>query len=165
MDFLSPVEKRKRINSTGLNPAQDGPRRVETRPRAPVVSGLYRRPWQYEKPEKSPPHYLFESLTTADRSSPFLFLHKVKSTNVDGGVGTPASLHCPGYVMTDTQKWWPPNSTPNNHFPSTNFNILGLNRSAHGDSAINGQPETFPMIYPGLGQLVGPMSFKDISEH
>jgi hypothetical protein len=138
---------------------------VKTRPRAPAVSGLHRRPWRYEKPVKSPPHYLFESRAKADRPSPFLFLHKVKSTTVDGGAGTPASLHWPGYTMTGAHKWWSPNLTPNNHFPSTNFKILGLNRSAHGDSAINGQPEAFPVIYPGLVQLVGPMSFKDISEH
>jgi hypothetical protein len=30
---------------------------------------------------------------------------------------------------------------------------------------INGQYEAFPVIYPGPVKLVGPMSFKDISEH
>jgi hypothetical protein len=67
--------------------------------------------------------------------------------------------------MARSLAWLTLNLTPNNHFPSTNFKVLGLILFAHGGNAINGQLEVFPVIYPGLVQLVGPMSFKDISEH
>jgi hypothetical protein len=40
--------------------------------------------------------------------------------------------------MTGAQKWLTPNLTPNNHFPSTNFKVLGPNLSTHGDSSMNG---------------------------
>jgi hypothetical protein len=73
-----------------------------------------------------------------------------------------ASLYWPEWETTRALVWLTLNLTPNNHFPSTNFKVLGLILSAHGDSAINGPLEVFPVIYPGLVQLVGPMSFKDI---
>jgi hypothetical protein len=65
---------------------------------------------------------------------------------LNGGAVAPASLYRPRYAMTGAQKWLTPNLTPNNHFPLTNFKILGPNLSAHGDSAINGQLEAFPVI-------------------
>jgi hypothetical protein len=40
--------------------------------------------------------------------------------------------------MTGAQKWLTPNSTSNNHFPSTNFKVLAPNLSAHGGRAITG---------------------------
>jgi hypothetical protein len=48
--------------------------------------------------------------------------------------------------MTGALEWLTPNLTPHNHFPSTNFKVLAPNLSAHGDSAINGQLEAFPVI-------------------
>jgi hypothetical protein len=54
------------------------------------------------------------------------------------GAVPPASLYRPRYAMTGAQKRLTSNLTPNNHFPSTNFKVLGPNLSAHGDSAING---------------------------
>jgi hypothetical protein len=65
---------------------------------------------------------------------------------LNGGAVAPASLYRPRYAMTGAQEWLTPNSTPNNHFPSTNFKVLAPNLSAHGDSAINGQLKAFPMI-------------------
>jgi hypothetical protein len=85
-------------------------------------------------------------MTIANKPSPFLFLHKVKSTTVGGGAGTPASSYRPDNSTTGALERLTPNSTPNNHFPSTNCKILTPNLSAHGDSAINGQLEVFPVI-------------------
>jgi hypothetical protein len=79
---------------------------------------------------------------------------------LNSGAVAPASLYRPRYAMTGAQKWLTPNSTPNNHFPSTNFKILGPNLSAHGDSAINGQLDAFPMILRVLTQLDGSKSIK-----
>ena len=62
---------------------------------------------------------------------------------MDGGVVAPASMYRPRYAMTGALEWLTPNSTPNNHFPSTNFKVLAPNLSAHGDSAINGQLKAF----------------------
>jgi hypothetical protein len=55
-----------------------------------------------------------------------------------------------------------PNSTSNNHFPSTNFKVLAPNLSAHGGRAITGQTEAFPVILRVLTQLVGSRSIKSI---
>jgi hypothetical protein len=77
---------------------------------------------------------------------------------MDGGALAPASLYRPRYAMTGALEWLTPNSTPNNHFPSTNFKVLAPNLSAHGDSAINGQPEAFPVILHVLAQLAGSRS-------
>jgi hypothetical protein len=57
---------------------------------------------------------------------------------LNGGAVAPATLYLPRYAMIDAHKRLTPSSTPNNHFPSTNFKVLGPNLSTHGDSAING---------------------------
>jgi hypothetical protein len=77
----------------------------------------------------------------------FLILHKVKSTTVDSGAGTPASLHWPGYAMTGALTWMIPNSTSNKRFPSINCTVRAPNLSAHGDRAIQGWFKVFPVIY------------------
>ena len=63
-----------------------------------------------------------------------------------GEVVAPASLYRLRYAMTGALEWLTPNSIPNNHFPSTNFKVLAPNLSAHGDSAIIGHLEAFPVI-------------------
>jgi hypothetical protein len=60
--------------------------------------------------------------------------------------------------MTGALERLTPNSTPNNHYPSTNFKALAPNLSAHGDSALNGQPDAFPVILRVLTQLAGSRS-------
>jgi hypothetical protein len=60
--------------------------------------------------------------------------------------------------MTSALERLTPNSTPNNHYPSINFKALALNLSAHGDSALNGQPEAFTVILHVLTQLAGSIS-------
>jgi hypothetical protein len=83
---------------------------------------------------------------------------------LNGGAVAPASLYRPTHAMTGALEWMTPNSTPNNHFPSTNFKVLAPNLSAHGGRAINGQLKVFPSIYSSSVQLVGPMSFKSTQE-
>jgi hypothetical protein len=98
------------------------------------------------------------SLTLCAEALHFLILHKLKSPTKDGGAAAPASLYRPRYAMTGALERLTPNSTPNNHYPSTNFKVLAPNLSAHGDSAINGQPKAFPVILHVLAQLAGSRS-------
>jgi hypothetical protein len=79
--------------------------------------------------------------------------------------GASVSLYWSEWATARALAWLTLNLTPNNHFHSTNFKVQGLILSAHGDRAINRKLEVFPVIYPGVVQLVGPMSFKDISEY
>jgi hypothetical protein len=94
------------------------------------------------------------SLTLCAEALHFLILHGLKSSTEDGGAVALARLYQPRYAMTGAMEWLTPNSNPNNHFPSTNFKVLAPNLSTHGDSAINGQLEAFPMILRVLAQLV-----------
>jgi hypothetical protein len=52
--FPKPDRKRKRMNSAGLKPAQTGPRRGKTRPRAPALAVLHRGTRQFEKLVNNP---------------------------------------------------------------------------------------------------------------
>jgi hypothetical protein len=98
------------------------------------------------------------SLTLCAEALHFLILRELKSPTEDGGAVAPASQDRLENVMTGALERLTPNSTPNNHYPSTNFKVLAPNLSAHGDSAINGQPEAFPMILRVLAQLAGSRS-------
>jgi hypothetical protein len=93
------------------------------------------------------------SLTLCVEALHFLILRGLKSSTEDDVAAAPASLYRPRYAMTGVLEWFTPNSTPNNHFPSTNFKVIAPNLSAHGDSAINGQLEAFPVILRVLAQL------------
>jgi hypothetical protein len=103
-------------------------------------------------------HYSYVSLTLCAEALHFLILHGLKSSTEDGIAAAPTSLYRPRYEMTGALEWLTPNSTPNNHFPSTNFKVLATNLSAQGDSVINGQPEAFPVILRVLAQLAGSRS-------
>ena len=54
---------------------------------------------------------------------------------MDGGAAAPASLYRPENAMTDASVQLIPNSTYNDHNPSSNCKVLAPNRSAYGDSA------------------------------
>jgi hypothetical protein len=86
-------------------------------------------------------HYSYVSLTFCAEALHFLILRELKSPTEDGGAATPVSQYRPENTMTGALERLTPNSTPKNHYPSTNFKVLAPNLSVHGDSAINGQPE------------------------
>jgi hypothetical protein len=44
----------------------------------------------------------------------------------------PVSLYQPNNVTTGALVWLTPNSTPNDHNPSLNYNVLAHNHSVHG---------------------------------
>jgi hypothetical protein len=102
--------------------------------RVPAVSILHRDPWSFEKPVKNPLHCFSVSLTSAQRSLPYLFLHNPRSPTVVGAARSPASLPWSENAMTSTPVWLTPNSTPNDHYPSINCKVLAPNFSAHGGS-------------------------------
>jgi hypothetical protein len=83
---------------------------------------------------------------------------------MDGGAGTPASPYRPDNSTIDAPVRSTPKLTPNDHYPSTNFKVLAHNLSAHGDNAINGQTEAFPVIQCVLAQLAGSRSIKSTCE-
>jgi hypothetical protein len=126
--------------------------------RALAVSTLHRGPWLFEKPVNSLAHCSCVPLTLCAEALHFLILRKLKSSTEDDGAAAPASLYRPRYAMTGALEWSTPNSTLNNHFPSTNFKVLAPNLSAHGDTAINGQLEAFLVILWVLAQLAGSRS-------
>jgi hypothetical protein len=78
-------------------------------------------------------HSSYVSLTFADSPFPFLFLHTLRPSTVDGGAAAPASLYRPENTMTGALVRLTPNSAPNNHNPSINCGVLTINRSVHGD--------------------------------
>jgi hypothetical protein len=98
-------------------------------------------------------HYSYVSLTFCAEALHFLIPHELKSPTEDGGAATPVSQDRPENAMTCALERLTPNSTPKNHYPSTNFKVLAPNLSVHGDNAINGQPEAFPVILCVLVQL------------
>ena len=51
---------------------------------------------------------------------------------MDGGAVAPVSLYQPNNVTTGALVWLTPNSTPNDHNPSLNYNVLAHNHSVHG---------------------------------
>jgi hypothetical protein len=130
------------------------------RPQCPFC----RDPWSFEKPIKNPLHCFSVSLTSAQRPLPSLFLYNPRSPTVDGGAVAPASQDRPENVMTRIPLWLTPNSTPYVPFPSINYKVLAPNFSVHGDSAINGQTEAFPVILRVLAQLIGSRSIKSTQE-
>jgi hypothetical protein len=146
--ILAEKEKEKQWIVMGWNWPKSAREQANVPARAPAVDSLHREPWVFEKPIKSLQHYFFESLTNADRPSPFLFLHKVKSTTVDGGAGTPASPYRLNNSTTGAPVRLTPNLTPNNHFPSINCRVLTLNCSVHGDGTNRGQSVVFPVTWP-----------------
>jgi hypothetical protein len=77
---------------------------------------------------------------------------------------TPASPYWPNNSTTDARVRLTPNSTPNDHYPSTNFKVLSPNLNTHGDSAINGEIEAFPVIQRVLAQLARSRSIKSTHE-
>jgi hypothetical protein len=83
---------------------------------------------------------------------------------MDGGAGTPVCPYRSDNSTTDAPVRLTPNLTPNDHYPSTNFKVLAPNLSTHGDSAINGQTEAFPVIQRVLAQLAGSRSIKSTQE-
>jgi hypothetical protein len=103
-------------------------------------------------------HYSYVSLTLCVEALHFLILHELKSPTEDGGAAAPASQDRPENAMTVALERLTPNSTPNNHYPSTNFKVLAPNLSAHGDNTINRQLEAFPVILRVLAQLAGSRS-------
>ena len=110
------------------------------------------------KNSQSPQQYSYVSLTLCAEALHFLILRELKPSTEDGGAVAPTSPYWPDNSTTGALEWLTPNLTPNNHFPSTNFKVLAPNLSAHGDSAINGQPEAFPVILHVLAQLAGSRS-------
>jgi hypothetical protein len=75
------------------------------------------------------------------------------------------SSYWPEYATASALAWLTLNLTPNNRFPSINCKVRALNHTAHGDSAINGQTETFSVILQALTQLDGSRSIKGTSEY
>jgi hypothetical protein len=136
----------------------------ETRPRAPAVSILHRGPWSVEKSLKNPFHYFPVSLTSALRPLPFYFFTTPAPRRWTTTSQSLASLHQLNNATTGAPVWLTPNSTPNDHYPSINCNVLTPNFSAHGDSAINGQTEAFPVILRVLVQLAGSRRIKSTQE-
>jgi hypothetical protein len=53
---------------------------------------------------------------------------------MDGGAGAPGSLPWPENATAGAPVWLTPNSTPNDHNPSSNCKVLAPNRFVHGDS-------------------------------
>jgi hypothetical protein len=80
-------------------------------------------------------HYSYVSLTFCVEAPHFISLHELRSPTMDGGAAAPASLYRPENAMTDASVQLIPNSTYNDHNPSSNCMVLASNRSAHGDSA------------------------------
>jgi hypothetical protein len=159
--FPKSGRKRESININELKLAQVGPRQAETRPRA--------RPWCLlctEVPrDLKKSHTLFTCVIDIyTETLPFLFLYNVGSTTRTATSRAPVSLYRPDNSTTGAPVRLTPNSTPNDHYPSTNFKVLAPNLSAHGDSAINGQTEAFSVIQSVLAQLAGSRSIKGIQE-
>jgi hypothetical protein len=103
-------------------------------------------------------HYSYVSLTLCEEALHFLILRELKSLTEDGGAAAPVSHDRPEIAMTGALEWLTPNLTLNNHYPSTNFKVLAPNLTAHGDGAINGQPEALQVILRVLAQLAGSRS-------
>jgi hypothetical protein len=114
------------MHSNGLNLARAGPRQANIRPRAPAVTGLYRRPWRFEKPVKSPHQCFFVSLTSAQRPLPFLFFTTRDPWPWTATGRAPASLYWLRYATAGALASLTLNSTPNNRFPSINCKVLAL---------------------------------------
>jgi hypothetical protein len=127
------------VNSGGLELAQDGPQTGKYARACARVAGLAKRPLVNQITGKESKTLFPESLAVSNKPSPFLFLHKVKSTTVDGGAGTPTSLYWPKYAKTGPLTWLTPNSIPNSRFPSINCTVRALNHTVHGDGANQGQ--------------------------
>jgi hypothetical protein len=104
--------------------------------------------------------YSYVSLTLCAEALHFLILHELKSPTEDGGAAAPVSQDRLKNAMTGALERLTPNSTPNNHYRSTNFKVLAPNLSAHGDGTINRQPEAFPVILRVLAQLAGSRSIQ-----
>jgi hypothetical protein len=144
------LAEREIMNSDGLKLAQFSPWTCKhARARACCGQFAQRTLGIWETYKESVTLFLW-ALTNANRPSPFLFLHKVKSTTVDGGGGTLASLYRPDNSTIGALVWLTPNLTPNNHFPSINYRVLTLNRSIDGDDTNRGQSVVFPVTWPNL---------------
>jgi hypothetical protein len=104
------------------------------------------------------------SLTFTPRPFPFFFFTTPGPRRWTATSRAPASSYRPDNSTTGTLVRLTPNSTSNDHYPSTNFKVLAPNISAHGDSAINGQTEAFPVILRVIAQLVGLRNIKSIHE-
>jgi hypothetical protein len=154
------------MNSNGLKPARYSPYPGEMRPpaRAPALSDFHRGPWWFENPIKSFTHYLLVSLTFTPRPFPFFFFTTSGPRRWTARSRAPASSYRSDNSTTSTLVRLTPNSTSNDHYPSTNFKVLAPHFSAHGDSAINRQTEAFPVILRVLAQLVRLRSIKSIQE-
>jgi hypothetical protein len=81
------------VNSGGLELARDDPRTGKYVCACARVAGLAKRPLANQITGKESETLFPESLAVANKPSPFQFLHKVKSTTVDDGAGTPTSLY------------------------------------------------------------------------
>jgi hypothetical protein len=163
--ILAEKEKEKRYTVMDLiwpEPAHD---RRKMHPRSPAELGLHIRPWCLKKFIKNPLHCFSVSLTSAQRPLPFLFFTTRDPRSWMAIGRAPVSSYWPEYAMASALAWLTLNLTPYNHFPSINCKVRALNHTAHGDSAINGQTETFSMILRALIQLYESRSIKGTSEY
>jgi hypothetical protein len=119
---------------------------VKSRPRAPALSVLQKRPYRFKNQNDSPLHYSHISLTLAKTPLHFHLstTHSPRRRTTENQ--TPARLHWPGHAMTGALLWLRPNSSPNKSFPSINFTNGALTRFVHGDRVINRQSNAFPTI-------------------
>jgi hypothetical protein len=114
-------------------------------PARAAVTTLHREPWRFEISIKSSFHCSSVSLTFANTPLHFYSFTYQGPRRRTTENRAPASLHWPGHAMTGALLRLIPNSSPNKCFPSINFTSEALTRSVHGDHAINGQSNAFPV--------------------
>jgi hypothetical protein len=139
--------------------------RRKNAPARPRGVGLHRRSWRFEKFVKNPLHCFSVSLTSAQRPLHFQFFTTRDPRSWMAIGWALMSSYWPEYATASALAWLTLNLTPNNRFPSINCKVRALNHTAHGDSAINGQTETFSVILQALTQLDGSRSIKGTSEY
>jgi hypothetical protein len=121
-------------------------RRLSTRPCAPTEDSLQRDPWRFKQLAKGSRHYLYVSLTFTGNPFYLCFFAVPSPRRRTAENQAPANLYRPDNSTTSVPVRLTSNSTSTDPFPSINCRVLSLNRSVHGDRAINGQSNAFSRI-------------------
>jgi hypothetical protein len=137
------------------SPIQPIPRR-NAPPRALAVSYLHRGPWWFEKPVKSPAHYLLVSLTVTPRPFPFFFFTTSGPRRWTATSRASVSLYWPEYATASPFLCLTPNSTPGDLDSPTNFTNWDRSTPAHVDGENREEIMVFRAIQYDLVQSIKP---------
>jgi hypothetical protein len=122
------------VNSGGLNLARVSPYTGERAPARARGVHFAQRTLAFQITSKESCALFTRVTDNCIKVLHFLFLRELRSPTVDGGAVAPASPYLPQNAMIDALMRLTPNSTYNDHNPSSNCKVLASNRSAHGDS-------------------------------